>query len=105
MRLAEEWWPIERAKQQMCTQVATSRAAWSVIGTLSVWITDVPTLHRRLGPARMITKRHTQRMVRWLEEERWIHKQQNHVPFREAQLFKLRNEDWDMVGFVSLCGH
>ena len=69
MRLAEEWWPIERAKAADVPQVATSRAAWSVIGTLSVMDTaDVPTLHRRLGPARMITKRHTQRMVRWLEE-------------------------------------
>ena len=101
MRLAEEWWPIERAKAADVPQVATSRAAWSVIGTLSVMdTTDVPTLHRRLGPARMITKRHTQRMVRWLEEERWIHKQQNHVPFREAQLFKLRNE---RLGYGRLC--
>ena len=40
----------------------------------------------------MITQRHTQRLVKWLEKERWIHKQQSHVPFSEAKVFKLRDE-------------
>ena len=63
------------------------------------WITtDVPSLHKLLGPVRSVTKKHTQRLVKWLEQERWIHRQQNHVPFAEAQLFKLRKSRLDMVG-------
>ena len=48
---------------------------------------------------RTVTQRHTQRLVRWLLNENWIHKQQNHVPFADAQLFKLRDE---RLGFSRL---
>ena len=39
-------------------------------------------------------------MVKWLEQERWIHRQQSHVPFAEAQMFKLRNS---RLGYGRLC--
>ena len=47
----------------------------------------------------MVTQRHTQRLVKWLEEANWIHRQQNHVPFAEGQVFKLRDA-W--IGFARL---
>ena len=47
----------------------------------------------------MVTQRHTQRLVKWLEHERWIHKQQSHVPFSEAKVFKLRD---DKLGYGRL---
>ena len=50
-----------------------------------------PRLHKAFGPHRMVTQRHTQRLIKWLEKTRWIHKQQSHVPFAEAQVFKLRD--------------
>ena len=47
----------------------------------------------------MVTQRHTQRLVKWLEEANWIHRQQNHIPFAEGQVFKLRDA-W--IGFARL---
>ena len=60
----------------------------------------MPSLHKQLGPVRSVTKRHTQRLVKWLEQERWIHRQQNHVPFADAQMFKLRKS---RLGYGRLC--
>jgi hypothetical protein len=47
----------------------------------------------------MVTRRHTQRLVKWLEETNWIHRQQNHIPFAEGQVFKLRDSK---IGFARL---
>ena len=47
----------------------------------------------------MMTKRHTQRLVKWLEEEKWINKQFNHIPFSDAKVFKLKQ---DRLGFGRL---
>ncbi len=92
MQQAEDDWPIESAMRADVPTNVLSRSSWAVIGTLSLMdTTDVPTLHQKLGPVRMVTKRHTQRLIKWMESEGWIHKQQNHIPFREAQLFKLKN--------------
>ena len=78
-----------------------AHSSWAILGTLSLTdTTDVPALHKQLGPVRSVTKRHTQRLVKWLEQERWIHKQQSHVPFAEAQMFKLRNS---RLGYGRLC--
>ena len=92
MQQAEDEWPTESAMRADVPTNVLSRSSWAVIGTLSLMdTTDVPTLHQKLGPVRMVTKRHTQRLIKWMESEGWIHKQQNHIPFREAQLFKLKN--------------
>lgn len=94
MQEAEDQWPLESAKAYDIPAAPHSQSCWSVLGTLSLIVgsSEVPRLHRAFGPHRMVTQRHTQRLVKWLEEERWIHKQQSHVPFAEAQVFKLRDE-------------
>ena len=94
MQEAEDQWPLESAKAYDVPATPHSQSCWSVLGTLSLIVgsSEVPRLHRAFGPHRMVTQRHTQRLVKWLEEERWIHKQQSHVPFAEAQVFKLRDE-------------
>lgn len=91
---AEEKWPVESARGYDVPATPHAQSCWSVLGTLSLIVgsSEVPRLHRAFGPHRMVTQRHTQRLVKWLEEERWIHKQQSHVPFAEAQVFKLRDE-------------
>ena len=101
MKIAEDNWDGERAKQSDVPGRPIAHSSWAILGTLSLTdTTDVPTLHRQLGPARSVTKRHTQRIVKWLEQERWIHRQQSHVPFAEAQMFKLRNS---RLGYGRLC--
>ena len=94
MQEAEDKWPIESARTYDVPATPHAQSCWSVLGTLSLIVgsSEVPRLHRAFGPHRMVTQRHTQRLVKWLEEERWIHKQQSHVPFAEAQVFKLRDE-------------
>ncbi|MBT5121669.1 MAG: dTMP kinase [Euryarchaeota archaeon] len=94
MQEAEDKWPLESARAYDVPATPHAQSCWSVLGTLSLIVgsSEVPRLHRAFGPHRMVTQRHTQRLVKWLEEERWIHKQQSHVPFAEAQVFKLRDE-------------
>ena len=94
MQEAEDKWPVESARTYDVPATPHAQSCWSVLGTLSLIVgsSEVPRLHRAFGPHRMVTQRHTQRLVKWLEEERWIHKQQSHVPFAEAQVFKLRDE-------------
>ena len=94
MKLGEELWPKDSAKEFEVPETSYSQSFWSILGTLSLIVgsTEVPRLHKSLGPHRMVTQRHTQRLVKWLEHERWIHKQQSHVPFSEAKVFKLRDE-------------
>ncbi len=94
MKLGEELWPKDTAKEYDVPATSYSQSCWSILGTLSLIVgsTEVPRLHKSLGPHRMVTQRHTQRLVKWLEKERWIHKQQSHVPFSEAKVFKMRDE-------------
>ena len=94
MSIAEKNWPKKSAKEYDVPLRSYSMSSWAILGTLSLigGSTEIPRLHKALGPHRMITQRHTQRLVKWLEKERWIHKQQSHVPFSEAKVFKLRDE-------------
>jgi len=94
MQLGEDLWPKDSAREYDVPATSYSQSCWSILGTLSLIVgsTEVPRLHKSLGPHRMVTQRHTQRLVKWLEHERWIHKQQSHVPFSEAKVFKLRDE-------------
>ena len=101
MQQAEDTWPKVSAKEYDVPATSYSQSCWSILGTLSLIVgsTEVPRLHKSLGPHRMVTQRHTQRLVKWLEHERWIHKQQSHVPFSEAKVFKLRD---DKLGYGRL---
>lgn len=101
MHLAEDEWDEVRARDSDVPARPIAHSSWAILGTLSLTdTTDVPSLHGQLGPVRSVTKRHTQRLVKWLEQERWIHRQQSHVPFAEAQMFKLRNS---RLGYGRLC--
>ena len=101
MMFVEDNWPKESAKEFDVPINPFSFSSWSILGTLSLigGSTEVPKLHKLLGPHRMITKRHTQRLVKWLEEEKWINKQFNHIPFSDAKVFKLKQ---DRLGFGRL---
>ncbi|MGB2484496.1 MAG: dTMP kinase [Poseidonia sp.] len=101
MQDAEDHWPLESAQDHDVPTSPMAHSCWSILGTLSLMVgsSEVPRLHASLGPVRMVTQRHTQRLVKWLLAEHWIHKQQNHVPFADAQLFKLRDE---RLGFSRL---
>ena len=101
MQLAEDEWDEKRARASDVPGRPIAHSSWAILGTLSLTdTTDVPSLHRQLGPVRSVTKRHTQRLVKWMEQERWIHRQQSHVPFAEAQMFKLRKS---RLGYGRLC--
>lgn len=101
MQLAEDEWDEKRARSSDVPSRPIAHSSWAILGTLSLTdTTDVPSLHRQLGPVRSVTKRHTQRLVKWMEQERWIHRQQSHVPFAEAQMFKLRKS---RLGYGRLC--
>ena len=101
MTEAEEHWPAESARENDVPASPMAHSCWSVLGTLSLMVgsSEVPRLHAALGPVRMVTQRHTQRLIKWLLSEHWVHKQQNHTPFSDAQLFKLRDE---RLGFARL---
>ena len=94
MQEAEDNWPVESAKDNDVPSRPHAQSSWAILGTLSLIVgsSEIPRLHRALGPHRMVTPRHTQRLVKWLELERWIHRQQSHVPFVEAKMFKMRDE-------------
>ena len=98
---AESRWSPESAKENDVPATPFAHSCWSVLGTLSLMggSCEIPRLYSSFGPSRMVTKRHTQRLVKWLVEEKWIHKQQSHTPFVDAQVFKLRD---DTVGFSRL---
>ena len=101
MQLAEDEWDEKKARVSDVPSRPIAHSSWAILGTLSLTdTTDVPSLHRQLGPVRSVTKRHTQRLVKWMEQERWIHRQQSHVPFAEAQMFKLRKS---RLGYGRLC--
>jgi dTMP kinase len=101
MQDAEDNWPSQSAQENDVPSTPMAHSCWSILGTLSLMVgsSEVPRLHASLGPVRMVTQRHTQRLIKWLLTENWIHKQQNHTPFTDAQLFKLRDE---RLGFARL---
>ena len=101
MEEAEENWPVASAQEHDVPASPLAHSCWSILGTLSLMVgsSEVPRLHAALGPVRMVTQRHTQRLIKWLLAENWVHKQQNHTPFSDAQLFKLREE---RLGFARL---
>lgn len=101
MKEAEDNWPAASAQEHDVPASPLAHSCWSILGTLSLMVgsSEVPRLHAALGPVRMVTQRHTQRLIKWLLNEHWVHKQQNHTPFSDAQLFKLREE---RVGFARL---
>ncbi len=101
MQDAEDNWPIDSAQANDVPASPMAHSCWSILGTLSLMVgsSEVPRLHASLGPVRMVTQRHTQRLIKWLLAENWVHKQQHHTPFTDAQLFKLRDE---RLGFARL---
>ena len=101
MKEAENNWPTASAQEHDVPASPLAHSCWSILGTLSLMVgsSEVPRLHAALGPVRMVTQRHTQRLIKWLLAEHWVHKQQNHTPFSDAQLFKLREE---RLGFARL---
>ena len=101
MKEAEDNWPTASAQEHDVPASPLAHSCWSILGTLSLMVgsSEVPRLHAALGPVRMVTQRPTQRLIKWLLTEHWVHKQQNHTPFSDAQLFKLREE---RLGFARL---
>jgi dTMP kinase len=101
MQDAEDNWPSDSAQENDVPASPLAHSCWSILGTLSLMVgsSEVPRLHASLGPVRMVTQRHTQRLIKWLLAENWVHKQQHHTPFTDAQLFKLRDE---RLGFSRL---
>ena len=69
MRIAEQEWDEERAIDSDVPASPIALCCCAILGTLSLTdTTDVPTLHKQLGPVRSVTKRHTQRLVKWLNK-------------------------------------
>tara|TARA_B100001996_G_scaffold286799_1_gene227029 strand:+ start:915 stop:2288 length:1374 start_codon:yes stop_codon:yes gene_type:complete len=101
MKIAEDNWDEKRAKDADAPKSPIAHASWAIIGTLSLTdATDVRNLQKQLGPVRAVTPRHTQRMAKWLEEEHWAQKVQHSTPFRDANMYKLRNS---RLGYGRLC--
>ena len=89
MKIADKEWDEKRVKQLDVPRRPIAHSSWAILGTLSLTdTTDVPSLHKVRACPVASKKAHSK--TKWLEQERWIHRQQNHVPFAEAQLFKLR---------------
>lgn len=80
-----------------------SHTVLSIVGTLSLLPSaEVSELRRWLGPVRMVTERHTQRMVKFLHEQSgWI---RVHRPLigTDAPRSELR-PDWQSFGRVGMC--
>jgi len=94
---AEESWDSKSARSQNVASTPVNFSVASVVGTLSfIGTTDVARMRRRMGPVRFVTARHSRRILKWLEENRWVNRQQLHVPFHDGASFRLRAE-W--IGF------
>ena len=94
---AEKHWNSESAKSQNVASTPVNFSIASIVGTLSlIGTTDVARMRRRMGPVRFVTARHSRRILKWLEENKWVNRQQLHVPFHEGASFRLRAE-W--IGF------
>lgn len=103
MERAEASWPANRASENDVPRRFTAHSSWSVLGTLSLMggASDVRRLFHSLGPVRFLSKRHVNRLVRWLIDEGWIFRQQNEVKFTEGQMFRL-SEDHMAQGRLAL---
>ncbi|RAH16169.1 MAG: dTMP kinase [Methanobacteriota archaeon] len=94
---AEMSWDSKLARKQNVSSTPVNFSVSSIVGTLSfIGTTDVARMRRRLGPVRFVTARHSRRILKWLEESRWVNRQQLHVPFHDGASFRLRAE-W--IGF------
>lgn len=94
-------WDAPSARSHAVPSTPLARSVWSIWGTLSMMGTvDVTRLHASLGPVRMVTMRHTHRIVRFLEMHGHLHRQQPMVRFAEGRLFRLKPES---VAFGRLC--
>ena len=94
---AEKNWDPATAKSQNVASTPVNFSVASIVGTLSlIGTTDVARMRRRMGPVRFVTARHSRRILKWLEENRWVNRQQLHVPFHDGASFRLRAE-W--IGF------
>ena len=69
MKYAEDKWDSEHAGGFDVPAAPHAHSCWSVLGTLSLIVgsCEVPRLHKAFGPHRMVTQRHTQRLIKWLE--------------------------------------
>ena len=94
MERAEASWPERSATERDVPGRYTARSSWCVLGTLSLMggPCDVRRLFHSLGPVRFLSKRHVNRMVRWMIDEGWIFRQQNEVKFTEGQMFRLSED-------------
>ena len=98
MDKADKAWDEKKARKADVPSKPLAHPVWSIMGTLSfIGTTDVPTLRKHLGPVRSVTQRHTQRVVKWLDQISWTRRQQAHVPFADAPQFKIR-EEWIGLG-------
>ena len=97
---AEENWDPQSAKAQNVASTPVNFSVASIIGTLSlIGTTDIARMRRRMGPVRFVTARHSRRILKWLDENRWVNRQQLHVPFHDGASFRLRAE-WFGFGKV-----
>ena len=73
MKFAEQSWPEEIAVTSDVPARPITHPTWSIVGTMSfIGPTDVHRLRKKLGPVRSVTRRHTQRIVKWLEKIGWV---------------------------------
>jgi len=90
---AENNWDSELSKSQNVASTPVNFSVASIVGTLSlIGTTDVTRMRRRMGPVRFVTVRHSRRILKWLDENRWVNRQQLHVPFHDGASFRLRAE-------------
>ena len=95
-------WIAEAARNADVPSRPWSHPVWSTLGTMSfIGTTDIPTLRKNLGPVRSVTQRHSQRMIKWFDAIGWTQRQQAHVPFSDAPLFKIKGE-WVCLGRLFL---
>ena len=98
MDRADKAWNLKSARSADVPGRPLAHPVWSILGTLSfIGATEISRLRKHLGPVRSVTQRHTQRMIKWFDAIKWTQRQQAHVPFADAPLFKIR-EDWVSLG-------
>ena len=98
MENADKSWDLKSARAADVPGRPLAHPVWSILGTLSfIGATEISRLREHLGPVRSVTQRHTQRMIKWFDAIEWTQRQQAHIPFSDAPLFKIR-EDWVALG-------
>ena len=101
-RSAADW--ISKAEKHLDAAAARAanvaanpmnRSYASIMGTLSlIGSANVARLRRRLGPARLVSESYTQSMLKWLDENDMVRRQQLHKRFRKdgGAVYRLRAE-------------